>query len=45
MTITDIILTATEFQTLIDTLEAGIKYVEDAESYPDAQRHGGIALT
>lgn len=45
MTITEIVLTASEFQTLIDTLEAGIKHVEHEENYPDAQRHKGITLT
>lgn len=45
MTITEIVLTAAEFQTLIDTLEAGIKHVEDEKNYPDAQRHRGITLT
>jgi hypothetical protein len=45
MTITEIVLTASEFQTLIDTLEAGIKHVENEGNYPDAQRHGGITLT
>ena len=45
MTITEIVLTASEFQTLIDTLEAGITHVEDEENYPDAQRHRGITLT
>ena len=45
MIITEIVLSATEFQTLIDTLEAGIKHVEDAENYSDEQRHGGITLT
>jgi hypothetical protein len=38
MTITEIVLTASDFQTLIDTLEAGIKHVEDEEHYPDEQR-------
>ena len=45
MTITEIVLTASEFQTLIDTLEAGIKHIEDEENYPDEQRHRGITLT
>ena len=45
MTITEIVLTASEFQTLIDTLEAGIKHVADEENYPDEQRHRGITLT
>jgi hypothetical protein len=45
MTITEIVLTASEFQTLIDTLEAGIKYVEEEENYPDEQKHRGITLT
>jgi hypothetical protein len=45
MTITEIVLTAAEFQTLIDTLEAGIKRVEDEENYSDEQRHRGITLT
>jgi hypothetical protein len=45
MTITEIVLTASEFHTLIDTLEAGIKHVENEENYPDEQRHGGITLT
>ena len=45
MTITEIALTAAEFQTLIDTLEAGIKHVEDEENYSDEQRHRGITLT
>jgi hypothetical protein len=34
-----------EFQTVIHTLETGIKHVEDEENYPDAQRHKGITLT
>lgn len=34
MTTTEIVLTAAEFQTLIDTLQAGIKHVEDEENYP-----------
>jgi hypothetical protein len=45
MTITEIVLTASEFQTLVGTLEAGIKHVEDEENYPDEQRHRGITLT
>ena len=45
MTITEIILTASEFQTLIDTLEAGIKHLEDEENHPDEHRHRGITLT
>jgi hypothetical protein len=45
MTITEIVLTAAEFQTLIDTLEAGIKYVEDEVNYSDEQRHRGITIT
>jgi hypothetical protein len=45
MTITEIVLTASEFQTLINTLEAGIKHVEDERNYPDEQRHRGITLT
>ena len=45
MTITEIVLTASEFQTLIDTLEAGIRHVDDEENYPDEQRHQGITLT
>jgi hypothetical protein len=46
MTITEIVLTASEFQTLIDTLEAGIKYyVEHEENYADERRHRGITLT
>jgi hypothetical protein len=45
MTITEIVLTAAEFQTLIDTLEAGIKHVEDEGDYSDEQRHRGITLT
>ena len=45
MTITEIVLTASEFQTLIDTLEVGIKHVEDEDNYSDEQRHEGITLT
>lgn len=45
MTITEIVLTASDFQTLIDTLAAGIKHVEDEEHYPDEQRQRGITLT
>ena len=45
MTITEIVLTASEFQTLIDTLEAGIKYVEHEENSTDEHRHRGITLT
>jgi hypothetical protein len=45
MIITEIVLTASEFQTLVGTLEAGIKHVEDEENYPDEQRHKGITLT
>lgn len=45
MTITEIALTTAEFQTLINTLEAGIKHVEDEENSPDAQRHSAITLT
>ena len=45
MTITEIVLNAAEFQTLIDTLEAGLKHVEDEENYSDEQRHRGITLT
>jgi hypothetical protein len=45
MTITEIVLTAAEFQTLIDTLDAGIKHLKDKKNSPDAQRHRGITLT
>jgi hypothetical protein len=45
MTITEIVLTASEFQTLIDTLDAGIEHIEDEENYPDKQRQRGITLT
>jgi hypothetical protein len=45
MTITEIVFSAAEFQTLIDTLEAGLKHVEDEENYSDEQRHRGITLT
>ena len=41
MTITEIVLTAAEFQTLIDTLDAGIKHLKDKKNSPDAQRHRG----
>lgn len=45
MTITEIVLSAAEFHTLIDTLEAGITHGEEQENYPDARRHEGITLT
>jgi hypothetical protein len=45
MTITEIVLTGSEFQTLVDTLEAGIKQMEEEENHPDEQRHRGITLT
>lgn len=45
MTITEIVLSAAEFQTLIDTLEAGLMQVEHEENYSDEQRHRGITLT
>ena len=45
MTITEITLSASEFQTLIDTLDAGIKHEENEENDPDEQRQTGIMLT
>jgi hypothetical protein len=45
MTIAEIVLTAAEFQALIDTLEAGILHVEAEDEFTDDQRHTGITLT
>ena len=45
MTITEIILTASEFRTLIATLEKGISVLDQEEQASDDFRQEGIALT
>ena len=45
MTITEIILTASEFRTLITTLEKGISQLDQEEQAPEELRQEGISLT
>ncbi len=45
MMITEIILTASEFHSLITTLEAGIRAFHATNPAPEEQRREGIALT